>query len=198
MDDQEISLTDPQRKFLNTFLLQAGAEAIGQRFDLVRHGHRKYIRRGEVEVALNMADKELMGLARAGYLQVSASPAAVILTQKILDALPPQAEMTERKPDVYQTEEAGSPNLRVLQVDIVQVYAWLIVSIIAALFCLFLLWWTVQNALEQNISESVLSGIMTAITGLVSAVFFRNYDKANEHLKYLRSRPGYPTRERDQ
>jgi hypothetical protein len=66
--------------------------------------------------------------------------------------------------------------------DMIQVYAWLIASLIAALFFLFLLWLTVQQALQQHFSASVAAAIVDLISGSLTVVFFNNWNKANQHL----------------
>jgi len=184
MSSKDTQLTETQKRFLRTFLAQAGEHAIDKKFDLIRHGSRKYARWGQVDIAVNMSDEDLVALGRLGYLRVYTDPPAIAFTEKVLE------EPTNKSEEGQEVSNKGQMlSLQVLRMDIIQVYAWLFASLLAAVFSLFLLWLTVQQALTQNISASIASAIMTAISSLLSGVFFRNYDKANEHLKYMRSKP---------
>jgi hypothetical protein len=184
MNNKNSLLTENHQRLFRTFLAQAGESALDKKFELIRHGNRKYARLNETEISMNLSDQEITALARLGYLQIYTNPPAIVFTPKIL---------TELKKLDNQIKPASSPNLKpssqILKMDIIQVYAWLITSLIAAIFSLYLLWTTIQFALNNNVSESVFTGVITAVSGLLSAVFFRNYDKANGYLKHLRSLP---------
>jgi xanthine/uracil/vitamin C permease (AzgA family) len=97
--------------------------------------------------------------------------------------------MANKTEKVNAELDRTSPSSQLLKVDIIQVYAWLVACLIAGLLSLFLVFLTVQQILAQNINTTVGAGITTLISSILSAIFFRNYDKANEQLKYLRSLP---------
>jgi hypothetical protein len=180
----DTQLTDNQRRWLSTFLAQFGEAAVGQKFKVVQHGNRRYARLGNEDIAINLTDDELVSLSRAGYVQVYASPAAIIFMPRVLEIAPSQVEAPAVEP-VQGGLEPG--RARVLALDIFQVYAWLGACLVVGLFSVYLLWLTIQQVLAQNLSASIASGLFTLISTFLTNVFFRNYDKANEHLKYLRS-----------
>lgn len=185
MNNEASQLTETQMQFLRTFLTQAGENAIGKTFDLIRHENRKYARWRQIDIAVNMSDEDLCALARLGYLRLYLDPPAIVFTEKV--AKGPSNEVEDRR-EISDIEETPARH-KVLQMDIIQVYAWLIASLIAAMFSLYLLWLTIQQVLAQNISISIASGSTTVISSLLTALFFRNYDKANQHLKHMRSKP---------
>jgi hypothetical protein len=183
MTNHDPQLSSVQHWLLSTFLAQAGEEAIGKHFHITRHGNKVNVKLGQVDIAL--ADNELVALARLGYLQVfTDQPQSVVFTESVL-------KLREVTPEVKAppAESTVSPASQVLRVDIVQVYAWLAACLVAALFSLVLLWLTVREIFDQNLTTSMASGVMTLLSSLLSAVFFKNYDAANERLKYLRSKP---------
>ncbi|MBM4432845.1 MAG: hypothetical protein FJ025_02450 [Chloroflexi bacterium] len=187
MKTHEPHLSETQQAFLNTVLAHAGEQAFGKKFDLVQHGTKRYLRREQATIPVDLSDEDLMLLARLGYVQIYADPPAIVFARR----LPEKPAGIEKERKVSSGERVPLSH-QIFRVDTIQVYAWLSVSLLAAVVSLILLWLTVQQALAQNISSTVLSAIMTAISSLLSAVFFRNYDKANDRLKYMRSKSPDP------
>lgn len=175
------SLTEAQERFLKSFLAHAQKNDVGKQFDLTRQGNKRYIKPGKVQIAV-LPDKDLLELYRLGYILRYASPPSIVFTPKVIELK-------------TKVEELPPQELQVFRVNIIQVYAWLIASLLAALFSLFLLWLTFQQILAKSISTTVASAILTMITSLLSGVFFKNYDKANERLKVqpIKTRQGKKT-----
>jgi hypothetical protein len=173
------SLTKEQERFLKAVLTHVQKKDLGKRFDLLHQGNKRYIKIGKVQINVNLSDHDLVDLSRLGYILRYASPPAIEFSLRIWEQ--------DSKPKV---EELSSPELQVFRINILQVYAWLVASLLAALFSLFLLWLTFQQILDKSISTTVASAILTMITSLLTGVFFKNYDKANDRLKAQSAKTG--------
>jgi hypothetical protein len=186
-------LTEPQNMFLQLFLTRFGENNIGEKLEIVRHGKRKYARIGREEIPLSISDDEIIQLAQYGYLEIySTEPIHIAFTKLTFEKTADKVEKGNFAVD------RKSPLSNVLTMDIIQVYAWLGACLIAGLLSLFLLFLTVQQIFAQNISVSIGSGITTLISSLLSVVFLKNYDKANDRLKHLRSLSANEERETKQ
>jgi hypothetical protein len=181
MRNQDAHLSQSQQRFLNVLLAEAGKEAVGKKFDLVNAGGQRYLQREQNVVPVMLSDTDLLHLSRSGYLNIYATttPVSIVFTELVL------VNFTEKGvPEESHNERVSDA---IVRMDMVQVYAWLIASLIAALFFLFLLWLTVQQALQQHFSASVAAAIVDLISGSLTVVFFNNWNKANQHLSHLRS-----------
>jgi hypothetical protein len=165
-----LSINDTQERFLNSFLSHARKNDFDKKIDLIHQGTKRYLKLGKTRILVNLSDKDLRELHRLGYIVIYSSPPSILFLHKI----------TELKPKAL---EVSSSQRQVFRVNLIQVYAWLIASLLAALFALFLLWLTFQQILAKSISTTVASAILTMVTSLLSGVFFKNYDKANDRLK---------------
>jgi len=174
---QDHDLSKRQDQFLRTYLLYVQGEADAPTtFELVRRGSRKILRSGTLDLPINVTDNELLDLARRGLIEVEAGAATVRFTAKTL-ALLPVLDETPSEGDPQQ----GAVS-RVERLD-VQVKAWLVASLVAAAFCLILLGVVVLSALDGRIPVTRVATMLTAISGFVTAVFIRNYNRANERVR---------------
>lgn len=178
-------LLPSQQKLIEIFLTNAGKEYIGKTFVLSRQGKDKikYFSCNKIGFSLDISDSELLSLAQQGYLQIYTDHPSVIFTEKSLEKTSPETEVLSL-PDNTSME----PHLQILKVDIIQVYAWLIASLVASAVSLFLLLIVIQQVLNRNLAIGIVSGLFTIASGFVTTIFFKNYDKANGRLKHLRSR----------
>jgi hypothetical protein len=169
-------VSEAQLRLLQMFRLQAGEQFVGKEFDLVDHESKKYARLAKIEIPLMLSDSELLTMGRLGYLVIKSGP-------------PPTIVFTAKSLSVLSSKKSQSPSLGVEQLIIRQVYAWLSISLLAALFALVLLGLVVQRILDGSITDVVATSVLTAISGFLSTVFFKNYHKANEDLKSLHENP---------
>lgn len=178
-------LLSSQQKLIEIFLANAGKEFVGKNFILSWQGKDKikYFSCNQIGFSLNISDTDLLLLAQQGYLQVYVNPPSVIFTEKAL-------EKTSLETDILLLSDNDSiePQMQILKVDIIQVYAWLVASLVASAISLSLLLIVIQQLLNKNLTIGILSSVSTIASGFVATIFFKNYDKANERLKYLRSK----------
>jgi hypothetical protein len=185
-------LSNSQQDLIREFLSKAGSEYVDELFALTRRGNkRRYFSCGSIEIATSLSDEDLFDLAQQGLIEIRADPLSIKFLGKV------QEQTIENTPVMSKKGPNNEPNHRVVQMDIIQVYAWLGVSIIAALFSLVLFGTAVQQVVNQNLPAGLLAGISTPFAGFLTVVFFRNYDKANERLRSLRSEPT-STQEQDE
>jgi len=179
----ESPLTDAQALFIDTFhkCTKRDPYFTGKKFALKRLRSKKFALFGKVRIPINLADKDLFELAGWGYIQLFSSPPGIIFTPKALEHN--KEEIVKKK---SKEKEAPPPEMQVFRINVIQVYAWLVASLFAASFSLFLLWLTFQQIVNGSISATVATAISTLVTSLLSGVFFKNYDKANERLKNTR------------
>jgi hypothetical protein len=85
MINQELS--ESQRRFLRNIFEQVGDQAINQKFDLVRSGNERYLRSGVIEIAVDISDRDLLVLARLGYLKVYVASSSIVFTRMVLEKL---------------------------------------------------------------------------------------------------------------
>jgi hypothetical protein len=192
MSDLKYSLSLSQQKLIETFRVSAGADYIGKMFTLGRQGENlqrfSYITQTDkikVEFTVHISDSDIFGLAQQGYLLVYTNPPSINFTEKMLEKQSSDAN-TPRPPNYSIPTD---PHSQVLTVDIIQIKAWLIASLIAAAISMLLLVLAIQQLLNQNIPIGIVSGLSTIATGFTTSIFFKNYDKANERVKRLRSNP---------
>jgi hypothetical protein len=185
MSDPKYQLSISQQRLIDTYLANAGTEYIGRKFTLTRRAKNNItcFTSGKVEFGLEISDIDLLTLAQLGYAQTYVNPPAISFTAKILVKPDTEKDSTSTTADNRPAE----PHMQVLKVDIIQIYAWLIASLIAAGLSLILLVIAIRQVLNQNIPVGILSGLSTIASGFVTTIFFKNLDKANERLKRLRS-----------
>lgn len=174
-----------QQKLVDTFLACAGKEYIGKTFLLNERGKDKikHFSCDRVGFSLDISDSELFSLARHGYLQIHTDPPAVIFTEKTLERIITKADLSSPSETML-----GETDLQILKVDMFQLYAWFVLSLLASVVSLYLLIMAIQQVLNSNLTIGILSGLSTVASGFVTTLFYKNYDKANERLKYLRSK----------
>lgn len=181
-------LTPAQRQFLDTSYLHLRKDPalIGKKFSLKRLKNKKGCAQfGMTRIPIGLTDGDLFALARFGYLKVFADSKEIVFTRKLLEL----SGEPKKLPAAKKKSEPPSPEMQVFRINVIQVYAWLVTSLIAAIFSLFLLWLTIQQIIAGNLSTTVASAVSTLITSLLSGVFFKNYDKANDRLKNTRVQP---------
>lgn len=184
MTDNE--LTSAQKKFIAQISIWIDRDSIGKKFDLIWEDDRKCVRQGSNEISINLESSEMFQLARLGYfvLFLSSTPKAIIFKEPILPR-----EADEKHPDglpilASKSNEPVEPSPSgVMHEDLLQLRIWLGASLAFAVIAVFLLWTTVNALLAGRIPTTVGSGIITLVTTIAAAVFFRNYYKAHDWLK---------------
>lgn len=157
-------------------MLRAHAAGSGpsQRYTLVRHGSDTYARGDGDEFPLQCTDRDLLDLARHGYIKLYTAPPAVVL-------LPDTEETATHGP--ADRSVAGDADGPVVRLDIVQVYAWLAASLVGGLFALGLLTFTVVEIVLGRAPLGVASTVAGAISSVLTVAFFRQYDQSNARLR---------------
>jgi hypothetical protein len=171
-------LSSAQKTFIALVSTWIDPQAIGRKLNLIWEKDRKCARLGDNELAINLTDNELLDLASLGYLELylSSSPQAIIFKEPIF----------RRETGQKQSGEPHVSSKKIVEMDIRQVYVWLGASVVFAMIAIILLVITINALLANKITSTVASGIITLVTTIAAAVFFRNYDKANERLKRFR------------
>jgi hypothetical protein len=169
------SLTKAQKSFLRSVRAHKRELIVNRKFLVAHFGNIRYAKLDNIQILVKLNDKDLLGLARLGYLKRYANPPALVFTDRVFEG---QKAIRDPK----------APSAQIFRANLIQVYAWLGASLLAALFALFLLWLTFQQVLDKNISTGVASALSTMISSLLSGVFFKNYDKANDRLKGTRAK----------
>jgi hypothetical protein len=175
-------LTSAQRTFIATVSARIiDEEATDKKFDLIWENDRKCARLENIEIPINLTDSELLNLASLGYTEMylSSTPKSIVFKKSILQQKTDMEDPDDNKKQALTT--------RVLDVDIIQVYVWLGACLVFAIIALILLVVTIDGLIAHRISTTVASGIITIVTTIASAIFFRNYDKSNDRLKNFRS-----------
>jgi len=182
-------LTSAQKTCIVMVSAWIDEDMIGKKIDLVWEKDRKCARLGKKEISINLRDSELLQLASLGYVELylSSAPKSIVFKKTILPV-----KTNEKGPNDPQ---APLPD-KVMDVDINQLYVWLIACVVFAIVAVILLVVTINAILDQRISTSVASGIISLVTSIASIVFFKNYDKANDRLKRFRSDPSKNGEER--
>ncbi len=156
---------------------------MGERFTFNQQGKTKHFSCKRVGFTLDISDLELLELAQQRFLRVYANPPAIVFTEKTLGKPGSEAEATIRP-----ERQTPGPQDKLFQADLFQLYAWLVVCVIAVAASLSLIIVATLQVLNNNVTIGILSGLATIIPAYVTKICFRNYEKANERLRYLRSK----------
>jgi hypothetical protein len=170
------SLSKAQKTFLKSIRMYKREQIVDQKFLLSYIGNVRYAKSDRSRILLRLTDKDLLGLSKMGYLIRYADPPAIVFTSKIFEGQ-------------KVIQDPTAPSAQIFRANLIQVYVWLGASLLAAAFALFLLWLTFQYVVGKNLSTSVASALLTMISSLLTGVFFKNYDKANDRLKATRVKP---------
>jgi hypothetical protein len=185
MQTQHQSLLDSQKRLLESFRANAGKNYVGERFGFSQQAKSKskYFSCKGVGFAVDISDSDLLSLAQQGYISVFADHPSIVFTHKAHEELRTEAEATRRPESALP-----SPQDKLFKADLLQIYAWSLVCLLAASAALVLLVVTALQVLNGNVTIGILSGMATIIPVFLTRVFFRQYEKANERLRHLRSR----------
>jgi hypothetical protein len=161
-----------------------------QRIQALNRVHLKTSAHATVETTTNQKSR-LAGQANPGQPVIPGTTEQSALSSGITGKQSDGGQPLPHAVSAFATgksERKTSSQDAVLHTDILQVKVWLFASVIAAMIALGLfVWLTSRIVTHEDLQVSVVSGILGVGTSLLARVFFRNYGKANEHLKHLRN-----------
>lgn len=187
MDNPRHPLSDSQERLLSTFRTRLGEEAVGKRFGYTRHSKGFFFTEGGTRIAVDIADKDLVCLGRLGYLLIYSIPHEVVFTKKASEKSPKDAEQTTLIIKEQSKEQFREHN-RVVWLDLIQAYAWLVLSVVAGLAFIGLLVLLIYWLAVHDSSANLLFGSLDVLSAALATVFFKQWDRANQNLNYMRSK----------
>lgn len=182
MNSKPPHLSRSQERFLQDVRTDLGREVAEQRFILTNSGNRKSLRWKDKQITCPLSDTELFDLHRLEYISVYPGPenshSSIEFHASIWDYT---AEETPQKPGHDTAREQRTNDTH--RVLIIQVYSWLVASILAAFCFLGIFLFAALQALRGNIAVAVASAIMDVISALATSLFFQQWRHANEWLR---------------